>query len=525
MKRFGLLSIFLSLLAAVNMTAGVKLTLNIARPAAVTVSINDVQQSVTAGANVFDVEDYSNLNVSVVEPYIITNVTNSSGTPVTWGASQSWYLYVTPDSGEEQEYTINVKNLDDARTGKFIINVDDASNVEAMMSGYGAVLSLVNGENVIKFDPDVETSVSFRSTAYDMPLYKVTVDGIDVAGSYGTFVAEVYEDCKVDVQALYPDVDVTITFKYNEDGFGAIKQVLVNDTPVENFNGYEVAVKMGSKVALVSNPDFKLEKVLENGENTWWTGGQRNFVAMKDLVYDITATKYGKFEVTLNITDPAALTFYYGYSYDGNVIEGLVAGENVLTISEGNSTISWEKNPGATIEEITLNGEPVQYGNNVSMKEGDVLSVTATSAELDQTAYIVAKEIPEGITYFMLRNADNESYNLAQGENTIVFATTMNPFQLGWTCELRDPVTYVPLIEGVVTLNGVAVEPAYPGSTMYALNLKDGDVVEIVFSETSGVDSIEAAEGDAVLYDLNGRRVNGNAKGIVIRNGKKVIVK
>ena len=42
---------------------------------------------------------------------------------------------------------------------------------------------------------------------------------------------------------------------------------------------------------------------------------------------------------------------------------------------------------------------------------------------------------------------------------------------------------------------------------------------------TSGVDTIQAADGDNVFYDLTGRRVNAPSKGIYICNGKKVIVK
>ncbi|MDE7350910.1 MAG: hypothetical protein K2N25_07570 [Muribaculaceae bacterium] len=44
-------------------------------------------------------------------------------------------------------------------------------------------------------------------------------------------------------------------------------------------------------------------------------------------------------------------------------------------------------------------------------------------------------------------------------------------------------------------------------------------------SSTSGVDVVEAADADAVYYDLAGRRVRTPSKGIYIRDGRKVIVK
>ena len=43
-------------------------------------------------------------------------------------------------------------------------------------------------------------------------------------------------------------------------------------------------------------------------------------------------------------------------------------------------------------------------------------------------------------------------------------------------------------------------------------------------ASTSGVEAVEGADSDAVYYDLTGRRVQKPAKGIYIRNGKKVVV-
>ena len=44
---------------------------------------------------------------------------------------------------------------------------------------------------------------------------------------------------------------------------------------------------------------------------------------------------------------------------------------------------------------------------------------------------------------------------------------------------------------------------------------------------TTAIENIESAEADAdaPAYNVAGMRVNANAKGIIIRNGRKVIVK
>ena len=44
-------------------------------------------------------------------------------------------------------------------------------------------------------------------------------------------------------------------------------------------------------------------------------------------------------------------------------------------------------------------------------------------------------------------------------------------------------------------------------------------------ASTSGVDTVETADPDAVYYDLTGRRVLNPSKGIYIRDGKKIVVK
>lgn len=47
----------------------------------------------------------------------------------------------------------------------------------------------------------------------------------------------------------------------------------------------------------------------------------------------------------------------------------------------------------------------------------------------------------------------------------------------------------------------------------------------ITFSVPTGINALAAEDGKAVIYDMNGRRVSRNAKGVLIINGKKQLVK
>ncbi len=70
---------------------------------------------------------------------------------------------------------------------------------------------------------------------------------------------------------------------------------------------------------------------------------------------------------------------------------------------------------------------------------------------------------------------------------------------------------------GSVTIIATGAETANckEASAQYVLNILS----------TDGIKGIQAEDGEAVIYNLSGQRVNGNAKGIQIWNGKKVLVK
>ena len=51
--------------------------------------------------------------------------------------------------------------------------------------------------------------------------------------------------------------------------------------------------------------------------------------------------------------------------------------------------------------------------------------------------------------------------------------------------------------------------------------------IGMTLEDTNGIEQLRTIDNDGTerVYDLNGRRVDGNTKGIVIKNGKKVIDK
>ena len=74
-----------------------------------------------------------------------------------------------------------------------------------------------------------------------------------------------------------------------------------------------------------------------------------------------------------------------------------------------------------------------------------------------------------------------------------------------------------------VKVNGVAVKADTEGVFTFTVSAKT--TVEIKDVTPTGINSINAENADNAIYTLQGVKVNGKAKGLLIKNGKKVVVK
>lgn len=55
----------------------------------------------------------------------------------------------------------------------------------------------------------------------------------------------------------------------------------------------------------------------------------------------------------------------------------------------------------------------------------------------------------------------------------------------------------------------------------------DAKTKELEADDPSAIDhiAVDEAKGDALMYDLSGRKIQQGHKGLVIQNGKKILVK
>lgn len=452
--------------------ADVTIVLNIDNPEALICQVNYQDVDLVAGDNTFNVEEYASITLRAIPPYSIVSITNDSGTPQSI-YDNSWYF--SANAYNAGKYTVVTQNLDELRTASCIVNVDDADRVSAVLSGTSSRVALVSGANTVKFDPEVETTLSISSAIYNMPLYAVTLDGENVASEGGAFNVPLTQGCQIDITAIIPEKDVTITFVYSEDGQGAISSVTVDGTPVENFDGLTVATKSGKTIGFNSNPMFNIESVKINGEKIYWTGGYSyTTTILDDMTVEVTAHPYGTVSASVVVEDPSTIKLYRGYSYQNDLIT-LQPGSNTLELSENNPYVSWEAAPGCLINSVTLNGTTLDsYTSGTNLADGDVLQFNTSKIVMDKTAAVWIDNRAAATTYFSFSSADRNEITIADGYNIVDFYSGMSPFGLSWYSEN-------PLV-GKVYINDLLMNPLYEGSSTYQVGLDNQDVLKIFLS-------------------------------------------
>ena len=142
------------------------------------------------------------------------------------------------------------------------------------------------------------------------------------------------------------------------------------------------------------------------------------------------------------------------------------------------------------------------------------IELIAANEGLDTKVYVKGKiaSIKEVNTSY-----GNATYNISDDGTTTTTLTVYRGYYLDgekFTAEDQIKVGDEVVVYGKLTLyNGT--NEINTGSSIYSLN------------GTTGINNISAEEAnaDAPVYNLAGQRVGKNAKGVLIKNGKKYVVK
>lgn len=523
--------IFLVLLAfsSVNAKADTTVRVKVDDINRVSVKVNYVPVvNLANGTNEITVPQYGALTIEAKQGYYLKSVLKTidadNSAPQTINNLTSCNIYVS-DADNNKLFTVKSADLAAARTGSCTVNVDNASKVRVSRNESRTSVELQNGENTVKWIPNTEKTLVITNANYgDAPIYKVTLDGIDVTPSSGQYFVTLTAGCVVDIKADYPNVSYPVKFNFtDEKAKGVISKVMADGVEVKNYNDADFKLKAGTKLSLTfDQSNYALDAFKVNGTATTIYGTYECYVK-DNLVFDIQAHKYATVKAVLTVDNAANITAYEGQSYNNKVIT-LQNGSNNIELGEKNNLIQIKPNSGCKIESIKVNGTPVtanyEGAYEIRLTDGMTIEVTTSAIVRDQKATVFIDDISLANYGFNFYRSDHSTVKLQTGENIVMFSADDHHFMLG--AYGND------LSKMVVKLNGTILAPSYPGGTSFEFDLKNNDRLEVLLKgDTAGIDAIEAVkQGKAVVYRLDGKRIEGTQlpNGVYIINGKKVIV-
>lgn len=471
----------------------IKFTINISNAQAARCTFQGEELALADGANEFELPAESRLYIEPVSPWIFSSIKNKKGAKAAGFNGTNWYLYVD-DSVQDEEFTITTIDINELRTSEFTLNVDDPSLVKATVTGYDTTLQLTPGENVIKFDPKTETYLNLFPTT-SAPFYSVKLNGIEVAPQGNSYGIPLKNGCVIDVTAILPDEDRTVTFSYSGGAEGSIS-IKVNDAEMPEFNGRILTVKLGDRLTIEGKTGmYKFNGLKINGQDIDFYGSY-TFAIMKNSDVYIDARPYSSISTAIIVNRPELISI----SNNGEKLD-LSAGKNIIDLPENNATINWTVDPLAILNSVKVNdSESIpSYQSSYSLKAGDVIAFDLTEKQLDNMAVAWIDNVTGKAcsTYLELSSLSDRSvrYEFDNGYNLMPFYEAMNPFSLSWSGSSEE----IPDVQltGNAYLNDRLLTPAYEGSTFYSFNLEDGDVLKLFMDSNPVVCNVvfDIAEG------------------------------
>lgn len=488
-KNYFVLIILFVIIASLKANA-FNITVNVDDASRVSLYLGSSKQTLTDGDNVLDVKTGDRLYFSANTGYVLKSVMNGT-TAETISSLTSCMIGLDEATHTDAKWIVTTCPLDDVRTASCKVIVDDASKVTLGFSGTYTTYALKDGENDVKFVPEVESTFAISAKDNSVSLYSVKKNSEPVSPQYGTYRIDVVNGDKIEIQANYPDEDYSVKFNLSEKGEGFITKVQVNGVEVKNFMDDNFTVKAGSQVSITGNTnDYSLESFKVNGSDVDFYGSY-TFMVTGPTNVDIVAHKYGNISAVLDIDDASHVTVYKGYSYYGNSVE-VKTGKNTIEVPESTPVIAIKANDGYTLVSVsdgTTDFVERDGNSEVNVKVTDAMNITVKTAELvrDKNAvvYVEDASVP---SYMRFMRKDYTTIDLATGYNHIPFYDGDLPFSSSFygTSTLN------------VYKNDELMEPQYTGATSYTLNVEDNDVVKFFFTKTPAIaKATVTVEGDA----------------------------
>lgn len=497
-------------------------TINVDDPSRVSVQVNWVEKTLVAGDNTFELNlnKTNYVDIMAKDGAMLKSVVNAAGTPssISYGMV-SLYEYPTTEDFN-QKYFVTSVSLAEARTASCKITVDKASNIGGFeMSSTEERINLVDGENTVKFIPDME-SPFVLSAPYGKTFYKVIVDGNEVEEQYGSWYLYVNNGSVVDIKTEFPGVDVAVNIAFaTEEAKGALASITVDGEEVIPDVEGNLTVKMGKTVALYfDQTNYAINGFTVNGSTPDdFYGSEYSFVVTEVTNLVINAHKYGTLKATISVEHPEYVVVK---DINYNVLN-LVAGDNEIEVSENSADISVTKAAGCRITSILVNGAEYSnygydnpYGTTINIpSDGTTIVIVAEEIIYDNTVIINIDEECNKNS-FMINYSNRDQVYLVKGENKYKFNNGENSHYLNISTTNYDK-------PAAIYLNGARLDVPNTQNVMFEgdLALKNGDVIDVYMYEDPavGIDEVGAEAGAVEYYNLQGVKVENPEKGVFIK--------
>lgn len=492
MKKFYVFLMAVIALTAMSFNASaVSLRLDIDTPANVTVENENeslIYQNLVAGLNTLEVEAGTTIKISANPGCSLVSVAETNDDwyddlPI-YGEDGVQYCYINVYSDYGDIYVVKTASNQEVDTATLTLNVDNPAKVIATLISSDRVLELAEGENTIKYNPEMEKK-GLKITPVDKDLYQVKVNGQVLPSKY-SYTIDLEDGMTVDVLAEYPDIDYAVKFILTGDEPEDFLQSVYVDnkyiTPAEYLDD-NFTVKAGSELILTGRTnEYNVNSFKINGISAGFST-TTTILVTNELTVELDVEKIATFKITLTVDNPDHIVLYNGYHYNGDVIT-LQPGANVINVSRQNPRLDIVPVEGYYIESIQLS----EYTYDVEelkgtfvdlypLYPGDNVNITTDVINRNLKGMLYLSNLAAASDFFSFKRSSGIApiQEVVEGYNEFAFFNRDNTFKV----ETGAP------INSYVYVNEEEVSPTYPESPYYDVDLNNNDVIKVFFAESA----------------------------------------
>lgn len=362
-------------------------------------------------------------------------------------------------------------------------------------------------------------AISFDNVSYKIDAVKVNGS---IAYTYSSYSFTPTADTEINIDAhKYGNVKATLKIDNKENVTVYKGYSYQNDIITVNDGDNEIELSENNAIITIKANSGCYITSVTYGETTLSNQGEYtiNPVTEGMVISVVSGAIVRDKSFTINIDDISAAQYGFNLTRtDHTQVENLATGANKVAFAE-NETHYQLSAYGSPVFGVFKKGVMINpsYQGSTSIEfdaaDGDVFD--AYVKELPKT-YNVKFELAEGMYSYQF-NEVSASYVGASNQWSNIGFTAVE----GTSFE----ITIIPAsgLNIVVKVGETTYNANESGA--FVVPVSEATTISIADGTGTGINSINSENADNTFYTLQGVKVNGKAKGLLIKNGKKVVVK